>query len=104
MMRTLRAPSRRLSRLTIALALTLGGVMAPLTLPKAAEAQTFRTEDPVLRQIWVVGMERSRTEELAHAVIDSSGPRVSGTAGLEAAHEWGEKVYSALGRSCGVEA
>lgn len=96
-MRTLRAPSRRLSRLTTALALTLGGVMAPLTLPKAAEAQTFRTEDPVLRQIWVEGMERSRTEELAHALIDSIGPRLSGTAGLDAANEWVEKIYRDLG-------
>ena len=30
-----------------------------------AGAQTFRTEDPVIRRMWQVGMQQSETEALA---------------------------------------
>ncbi len=75
--------------LTIATAITAG-----------ATAQTLRTEDPVLSAIWDEGMNRSQTETLAQALLDSIGPRLSGTAGFYSAADWIEANY----REWGVEA
>jgi len=59
----------------------------------AAGAQTFRSPDPVIRRMWQVGMEQSQTEALAQVLIDSIGPRLSGTPGFQSAVEWLEKTY-----------
>lgn len=70
--------------------LTLAGaavLAAPVT------AQTFRTDDPVLRRMWTEGMERSQTETLAMALVDSIGPRRAGTPGYDAAVDWIEGIY-----------
>jgi len=64
-----------------------------------ASGQTFRTEDPVLRRMWTVGMEESQTERLAQVLVDSIGPRLSGSPGYDAAGEWLTELY----RSWGVE-
>jgi hypothetical protein len=63
----------------------------------AAQAQTFRTNDPVIRRMWQVGMEQSQTEALAQVLIDSIGPRLSGTPGFQSAVEWLEKTYRGWG-------
>jgi len=63
----------------------------------ALRAQTFRTDDSVLRRIWVEGMERSQAERFAQVLMDSIGPRLSGTAGYTSAVEWLERTYAALG-------
>jgi carboxypeptidase Q len=68
-----------------------------LALPSAAAAQTFRTEDPVLRRIWAEGMERSQTERLAQVLIDSIGPRLSGSPGYTAATDWLVRLYGDWG-------
>lgn len=54
----------------------------------AAAQQEWRTNDRVLRAIWTEGMERSQLEPLAAALIDSIGPRLTGSPGQRAAHEW----------------
>ena len=41
-----------------------------------AGAQTFRTDDPVIRRMWQVGMQQSQTEALAQVLMDSIGPRL----------------------------
>src|SRR5918996_2570977 len=61
------------------------------------EAQTFRTNDPVIRRMWQVGMEQSHTEALAQVLMDSIGPRLSGSPGYQSAVEWLERTYQALG-------
>ncbi len=70
-----------------------------LGLATPAPAQTFRTDDPVLRRMWTEGMERSQTERLAQVLIDSIGPRLSGSPGFTAAGEWLAGLY----RSWGIE-
>ena len=60
-------------------------------------AQTFRTEDPVLQRIWVEGMERSQTERLAQVLVDSIGPRLSGSPGFVAAADWLGRTYENWG-------
>lgn len=72
--------------------------LLPALAPAAAlEAQTFRTDDPVLRQLWEEGMENSRTETLAQVLMDSIGPRLSGTPGYDAAAEWLMALYDEWG-------
>ncbi len=68
-----------------------------VVIPAAAEAQTFRTDDPVLRQMWDEGMENSQTEEMAQILMDSIGPRLSGSPGFDAAGEWLVSVYGEWG-------
>ncbi len=70
-----------------------------LLTPKA-EAQTFRSADTVIRAMWREGMERSRLEPLAEALLDSIGPRLSGTPNFAAATDWLMAMY----QSWGVEA
>ena len=81
----------RLSTRAAAAALLLGSFAAP------AGAQTFRTTDSVTRRIWRLGMDSSQAERLAQVLIDSIGPRLSGTAGFTSATEWLEATYRSWG-------
>lgn len=69
-----------------------GAVLAP-----PLEGQTFRSEDPVLRQMWVEGMERSSAGTLAQVLTDSIGPRLSGSPGFEASADWLLGLYESWG-------
>jgi hypothetical protein len=71
--------------------------LAVLTAPALAPAQTFRTNDPVIRRMWQLGVDSSQTERLAQVLIDSIGPRLSGTANFDAAVAWLERTYQGLG-------
>jgi carboxypeptidase Q len=63
----------------------------------AAQAQTFPSHEPVLQRIWTLGMEQSQTEQLAQALLDSIGPRMSGTALQKRGNDWLVHMYSAWG-------
>ncbi len=65
--------------------------------PSNAEAQTFTTDDPVLRRIWAIGMDSSRTYEFAQVLMDSIGPRLTGTPELKAAGDWLVSHYASWG-------
>jgi len=67
-----------------------------LTAPPAA-GQNFPTADAVLRRIWTEGMERSQVERLAQALLDSIGPRLTGTPGYTAAADWAIATYQGWG-------
>ena len=54
----------------------------------SAAAQTFPTDDATIRRIWTIGMDSSRTWELAQALLDSVGPRLTGTPGQRAGNDW----------------
>jgi hypothetical protein len=62
-----------------------------------ASAQTFRSNDPVIRRMWQVGMEQSQTETLAQVLMDSIGPRLSGSPGFQSAVDWLERTYRGMG-------
>lgn len=83
-----------LRRLATAAAVLLAAAGA-----RATAAQTLPSDDPVLRHMWTEGMERSRVEPLAQALVDSIGPRLSGSPGYDAAADW----LAALYRDWGVE-
>jgi hypothetical protein len=63
----------------------------------SAPSQTLRSTDPVIRQMWAEGMERSQTERLAQVLLDSIGPRLSGTANFQSAVDWLLATYQAWG-------
>ncbi len=71
--------------------------IALLVTVQSAESQTLPADDPVLRRMWVEGMERSQTERLAHVLMDSIGPRLSGTPAFQASVDWLQQVYRELG-------
>jgi carboxypeptidase Q len=71
-----------------------------LTMPAAAGAQTFPSHDPMLERIWTLGMEQSQTEQLAQALLDSIGPRLSGSPQQARGNDWLIHMY----RMWGIEA
>jgi hypothetical protein len=74
----------------IALGLTLAA-------PTLANAQTFPTDDSVIQRMWEVGIENSRTPELAHHLMDYIGPRLAGSPNLAAAQDWLVGLYAEWG-------
>lgn len=74
-------------------------LMAPLVAPMAPElhAQTLATSDPVLEQIWEEAMEQSQLERLGQTLMDSIGPRLTGSPGIDRAHDWVVRQYQAWG-------
>ncbi len=78
--------------------LALPVVFLALTLPASIEAQTFPSDDPVIQAIWAQGMtDQSMIEGYAQTLLDSIGPRLSGSPGQMAANEWVVSTYEALG-------
>jgi len=71
--------------------LGVGITIAPIA------AQTFAGDDPVLRQIWDEGMDNSHLDGFAQALMDSIGPRLTGSPGHEAGNQWLIDTYQGLG-------
>jgi carboxypeptidase Q len=59
-----------------------------LCLPGRSSAQAFPTNDPTLKRIWSIGMDSSQAYPLAQALLDSIGPRLTGTPQQKSANEW----------------
>ena len=78
---------------------------APLALaalaaaPLAARlgAQTIPVADSVLPRLWAQGMDSSRVASLLQTLTDSIGPRLTGTPGIQSAHDWLVKTYAGWG-------
>ena len=75
----------------------VGMLVFAIGVPTEGTAQTFRTDDTVIRQMWVEGMERSQARRLAQVLTDSIGPRLSGTPNFDAAVEWLLGTYGGWG-------
>ncbi len=73
-------------------ALSLAALAAP-TLP----AQSWPTDDPVLRRIWEIGMDASMAERIAQPLLDSIGPRLTGTPEMLKANEWAVQLMNGWG-------
>jgi hypothetical protein len=76
------------------------GVVAAVLLalgPFASRAQTLAVDDPVLRAIWREGTEGSQAERIAQALLDSVGPRLTGSPGHRAGNDWAVAVYQDWG-------
>jgi carboxypeptidase Q len=64
------------------------------------QAQTFPSPNPVLQRIWTHGMEQSHAETLAQALLDSIGPRLSGSPDQKRGNDWLLHMY----RTWGIDA
>jgi len=58
---------------------------------------TFPSGDPVIKRIWSVGMDSSRTTQLAQVLFDSIGPRLTGSPGIKSASDWVISQYKSWG-------
>ena len=72
------------------------GTLALLA-PWSLTAQTFPSDDPVLRSIWTEGTERSQVATLSQVLLDSLGPRLTGSPESKAASDWVVATYAAWG-------
>jgi carboxypeptidase Q len=72
-------------------------LLLTLGLSSRLSAQTFRTEDAVIRRIWDEGMKNSQAGALAQVLMDSIGPRLAGTPGYDAATDWLVRTYTQWG-------
>jgi hypothetical protein len=79
------------------------GVAALFLWAPALAAQDFATDDPVLRAMWSEGMERSQVRSLAQTLLDSLGPRLTGSPGSLAAQQWAVGMYGAWGIDARIE-
>jgi hypothetical protein len=65
---------------------------------RGAPAQTFPTDNPVIKRMWDEGMTtRSQAASLAQVLMDSIGPRLYGSPALESANEWVQSKYREWG-------
>lgn len=81
-------------------------LLAPLTLALSAlpaRAQTFAVDDPVLRRIWQEGTEHSQLYRLGQTLLDSIGPRLTGSPGMKAGNDWLVATYTGWGISARSE-
>jgi carboxypeptidase Q len=68
-----------------------------LALTACAPGQTPQIDDPVIRRMMQAGIEQSKVEELAQILLDSIGPRLTGSPGLAAAQDWLVDRYTSWG-------
>ncbi|NIM50695.1 MAG: M20/M25/M40 family metallo-hydrolase [Gemmatimonadales bacterium] len=78
-------------RLVVALGMLVLGSGTTLS------AQTFPGSDPVLQRVWQEGMENSHAYQLAQVLLDSIGPRLTGSPAHRAANDWAVAMYQSWG-------
>jgi carboxypeptidase Q len=84
-------------RRAYALVVCFAAATQAAALAAPSRAQTFPTDDPLLRRIWAQGMDSSQTYRLAQVLLDSIGPRLTGTPGMRAGNEWLVQTYQRWG-------
>lgn len=77
---------RRLLAVTFAVCIT-----------RSLPAQTFPSSDSTLTRIWAQGMDSSQAYTLAQALMDSIGPRLTGSPGIKAGNDWLVARYRSWG-------
>ena len=55
------------------------------------QAQTFPTDDPIVKNIWAEAVDSSKLEVLAHELLDVIGPRLVGSPQMLKANDWAVK-------------
>jgi carboxypeptidase Q len=75
--------------------LTLVSVLSAVA--TSAFAQDNPTGDPVIQRIYNEGMHQSQASRLAQVLMDSIGPRLTGSPANRAANDWLVRTYKAWG-------
>jgi carboxypeptidase Q len=74
-----------------------GAALGLLLATGTAAAQSFSTDNPVLRRIWSLGMDSSQTYQLSQALFDSVGPRLTGSPAFKSGSDWLIGKYQSWG-------
>lgn len=72
-------------------------ILLAIFLASPVSAQSYPSPDPVLRSLWTEGMENSQLPALAQVLLDSLGPRLTGSPGIKAANDWLVRTYASWG-------
>ena len=72
-------------------------VLACLAAAQPLAAQTFPTNDPVIKRIFTLGMDSTQLYTEAHVLFDSLGPRLMGTPNIKRAQDWLVNTYKSWG-------
>jgi carboxypeptidase Q len=72
-------------------------VLMAVVSPPPAAAQDNPTGDPVVQRIYDEGMHHSQTARLAQVLVDSIGPRLTGSPANRASNDWLLRTYKAWG-------
>jgi hypothetical protein len=62
-----------------------------------ARSQQFPSSDQVIRKIYAEGMDSSQVYRLSQVLLDSIGPRLTGTPGIKNGNDWLVKTYTSWG-------
>lgn len=65
--------------------------------PAPAYVRTTPSTDPVIQKLWEEGMTRSQAGALAQVLMDSIGPRLTGSPNMTRAQDWLLATYRAWG-------
>ena len=80
------------------IALTLAVLAAaPARAQFGGQPSGFTVENPVMRRIWALGMDSSQVQRYGQVLLDSIGPRLVGSPGMDAAQQWLVATYQQLG-------
>ena len=69
-------------------------IVLALALTPSLRAQT---SNPVMNHIWSVGMDSSHVQQLAGTLVDSIGPRLTGSPNVREAQDWLVSMYKTWG-------
>lgn len=83
-------------QLVLILALAVAAA-APAAAQPGGQPSGFTVENPVLRRMWALGMDSSMAPRLGQVLLDSLGPRLTGTPLMEAAQRWAVLTYQSWG-------
>ncbi|MEP6690983.1 MAG: M20/M25/M40 family metallo-hydrolase [Gemmatimonadaceae bacterium] len=74
-------------------------LLAPVMLlaTRAAAAQSFPSDDPVIKRIWSLGMDSSQAQHLSQVLFDSIGPRLTGSPDAKRGNDWLVQTYKSWG-------
>ena len=73
----------------------------PAAPPPAPPA--WASNDPVLQRIWNEGMNHSQAQTLAQQLMDSVGPRLTGSPSIQRAYDWAVRTYAGWGITARTE-
>ena len=77
--------------------ISIAALVAALAPQRAVRAQDNPTGDPVVQRIYDEGMHRSQASRLAQVLMDSIGPRLTGSQANRAANDWLVRTYKSWG-------
>ncbi|MEO7082810.1 MAG: M28 family peptidase [Gemmatimonadaceae bacterium] len=71
--------------------------LAAFAAPRLSLAQDNPTGDPIVQRIYDEGMKRSQASKFAQTLLDSIGPRLTGSRANRAANDWLLSMYKSWG-------